>query len=174
MKTKSLLSAIAVVVLSTSVGYAQRVEATLVDGHPVINCEKMPASAYTTISKGDTEAQLKAEEANKTVYKRFAVYKSDNSTTDPAPTWSEAFTICSGLGGGWRLPTQRELMLIWVLKKELGYCEGFTALSHIYNYWSSTEISKGQGWFVHLGNGDTGTINKTGNAMVRCIKELQR
>lgn len=169
MKTKSLLSVIAVGILSTSVGYAQRVETDLVDGHPVINCEAMLASAYTTIKKGNTEAVLKTADANEKVYKRFAVHNSDNST---ASNWSNAFTVCSGISGGlWRLPTQRELMLIWVLHPELKKISGFKPFSAL-NYRSATEINIYTNWSMSFNDGTTYRNGKTYTIMVRCIREL--
>lgn len=172
MKTKGLLTAIAVVVLSTSVGYAQRVEEALIDGHPVINCDAMPASTVTTVTKDNTEASLKTKQANETVYKRFAVYNVDNS---PWSTWNNAFTVCSSISGGqWRLPTQRELMLIWVLKSELeSMVEGFTLLG---KHCSATEYDaiKSYCWYVNFDNGGSvayGTKNND-DYKVRCIREL--
>lgn len=167
MKTKSLLTAIAVVVLSTSVGYAQKVEKDLVDGHPVINCEDMPASVYTTTTKGNTEESLKTEAANKTVYKRFAVYKSDNNT---AINWYGAFTVCSNIsGGGWRLPTQRELILMWVLKRELERIGPF----YLSSYWSATDYQMTTGWTVDFSTGRTDLYDKSiKSAVVRCVREL--
>lgn len=172
MKTKGLLTAIAVVVLSTSVGYAQRVEETLIDGHPVINCDAMPASTVTTVTKGNTEASLKTKLANETVYKRFAVYNVDNS---PWSTWSSAFTVCSNISGGqWRLPTQRELMLIWVLKSELeSMVEGFTLLGKHCSATESVDIS-GYSWYVNFNNnGGVSNGNKLNDDYkVRCVREL--
>lgn len=185
MKTKSLLTAIAIVVLSSSVGYAQRVEATMVDGHPVINCEGMPASTYTTTPKGNTEELLKTGDANKTVYKRFAVYNRDNNTGADLTNWSSAFTVCSGISGGqWRLPTQRELMLMWVLKRELKLIppSGDHLSSH--SYWCASVYNHGDGngndyCTVDLDRGGTSFRNKDDTyegkypmPIVRCIREL--
>lgn len=169
MKTKSLLSAIAVVVLSTSVGYAQRVEPAPVDGHPVINCEAMLASAYTTTKKGNTEMLLKTATANEKVYKRFAVHNSNNSTSS---NWSNAFTVCSGISGGlWRPPTQRELMLIWVLHPELKKTSGFLPFDTT-NYGGATEASSSLSWSVNFTNGNSSNVNKALTTSVRCIREL--
>lgn len=169
MKTKNLLSVIAVVVLSATAGYAQRVEATLVDGHPVINCESMPASAVTTTPKGNTREMLQTPQANEKVYKRFCVYNSDNHESI---VWSSIFTLCSGISGGeWRPPTQRELMLMWVLKPELERISAFKPFVSRH-YWSATvESSNTRGWNIKFDIGYMSTVITT-NPCVRCVKEL--
>lgn len=170
MKTKSLLSALAVVVLSVSVGHAQSVERLLFDQqHPVINCEAMPASAYTTTTKGKTEDELKTGAANSQVYKRFAVSGKENSR---GAKWSDAFTVCSGIsGGGWRLPTQRELMLIWVLKKELMW--GNADPLEEGSYWCATESGENLSWLMFFSNGTLYSFSRSTQAMVRCVRELE-
>lgn len=176
MKTKSLLTAIAIVVLSSSVGYAQRVESTLDDGHPVINCEGMPASAYTTTPKGNTEELLKTGDANKTVYKRFAVCNTDNGVSF---YWKSAFTVCNNdSGGGWRLPTQRELIMMWVLKRELEKTSGFVQFNILDDaYRCATESGDDACYIVSFTVGGVSTISKQDvdlpyPARVRCIREL--
>lgn len=169
MKTKSLLTAIVVVVLFSSVGYAQRVEAFMVDGCPVINCKAMPTSTYTTTPKGNTEEVLKTKEANEKVYKRFAVFNTDGGKA----YWKGAFTICSGISGGeWRLPTQRELQLMWVLKSELERLGPLFATTGV--YWSATEYDKlYTSWSVDFSNGRTISSGRTDSYLiVRCVKEL--
>lgn len=169
MKTKQLISALAVAILSFSSALAQRVETALVDGRPVINCSGMPAAAITTTSKGNTEAQLKTAAANATVFHRFAVAIADNSTSS---NWSNAFTVCSNLGAGWRLPTQRELMLMWVLKAELEKTSGFTKFN-ANHYWSATEANSNTSWYVYFYNGYTYLTNsKTTTSRVRCVREF--
>ena len=56
-------------------------------------------------------------------------------------TWEEAQTYCETLGEGWRMPTQRELMLIYILNDQLSdplYDGNDNSNYHIY-YWSATE-----------------------------------
>lgn len=171
MKTKNLLTAIAVVIFSTSVGYAQTVETALhPSGYPIINCGNMPASAYTTTPKGNTEVELKTAEANKKVYKRFAVHSTDSSISS---NWSDAFTHCSDIGAGWRLPTQRELMLMWILKGQLYYHgTGFNIFSESY-YWSATEVNtrNAKGMNFRYGSMENDSY-KTDYVRVRCILDM--
>lgn len=167
MKTKMFLTTVAVAILSTSAGYAQRVEVALTDGHPVINCEGMPASAYTTTPKGNTEALLKTKEANAKVYKRFAVYKSINGLSI---NWVNALTLCNAIPG-WRLPTQRELMLMWVLNNELAKTIGFSPFLDG-SYWGTTENNPNEGWVVGFTTGTTTAVDKTTLRGARCVREL--
>ena len=76
---------------------------------------------------------------------------------------------------GYRLPTQRELMLMWVYKDQVDDNGSFTSCS----YWSATQstLYTNSAMFVNLGNGLTGASNKNnGNVStrfkVRCVKKL--
>lgn len=171
MKTKMLFGTIVAAMLSTAVGYAQKVERATVDGYPVINCVGMLPAAYTSTSKGKTQAELSTEVANNTVYVRFAVANSDNRFE--SSSWEPAFTVCSGISGGqWRLPTQRELMLIWVLKGELGKrTSEFTPLSGA--YWSATQNDTKFSWSENFDTGMADYNDKIDNLSVRCIRELE-
>lgn len=159
---KILLMSIAIV--SSSVAFAQRVETALVDGNPVINCEGMRIGSYDTTPKGSTKEELRTEKANKTLYKRFAVHKNNNGGK---LSWSNAFTACNS---GWRLPTQRELMLMWILSPELAKKSGFIELGSLY-YWSATGDNP-TGWTVFFTSGTTFLRDGQITSDVRCIKEL--
>lgn len=168
MRTTILVTVVWLLMLSTSAVYAQRIEPVLDNGHPVINCDGMRYFASTT-PKGSTAAALKTAAANEKVYKRFAVSNKDNSTLS---LYSEAFTVCSSVSGGsWRLPTQRELMLMWVLKRELDKTSGFTPFGTT-GYWSATEFNTLKGWNVSFFNGMTRGLEGTSTSSVRCVREL--
>lgn len=159
---KILLMSIAIV--SSSVAFAQRVETALVDGNPVINCEGMRIGLYDTTPKGSKKEELSTDEANKTLYKRFAVNKNKNSAK---LSWSDAFTACNS---GWRLPTQRELMLIWILSPELGKKIGPDDDKSLY-YWSATGDNF-TSWVIFFSSGTTLVRAGKITSDVRCIKEL--
>lgn len=95
---------------------------------------------------------------------KFEVYASDNSTSS---TWTAAPNKCPS---GWRLPTQRELMLMYVMKDQLTGITSFTG----YTYWSATEYSgaSGNAWFVTFSNGRTYSNAEAGSLYVRCIRDL--
>lgn len=65
------------------------------------------------------------------------------SDAQASVTLSVALTACPS---GWRLPTQREMMLVFVMRNKLasGLQEG--------QYWTSTESGSNAGYFLEFGN----------------------
>lgn len=109
--------------------------------------------------------------------------------------WDDAARYCSDMGEGWRLPTQRELMLIFVMNDYLkeGLLPSTTqqhpgdeTQQHVF-YWSATEDktqedSESYAWSVCFCHGDdaehsliTGKVEgymKSGTNYVRCVKDI--
>ena len=116
-------------------------------------------------------------------------------------TWADAKSYCEGLNtegfSDWRLPTQRELMLIWAMggnsNVSSGYANntgvgknpapaisssylnqqsGFTAFAADY-YWSATQNSSSStnAWYVNFSSGHTYYYNKTSSYSVRCVRD---
>lgn len=102
---------------------------------------------------------------------KYQVMQADlGSKTD----WVSAWNACSsynkedGSVGQWRLPTQRELQMIWILHPLL-IAEGkFNAN----RYWSATEGSETAAWFVTFSDGLVGTLSKENLYYVRCVRDL--
>ena len=117
----------------------------------IIECKGMPATSYTTYAKPTTEADLKTDTPNKTVAYKFEVAATDASES---LTWADAWSLATDAEGDWRLPTQRELMLIWLMKDALEQLGSFTPLARDY-YWSATESSSynNNAWFFNFGAG---------------------
>ena len=130
--------------------------------------------------------------------RKFRVQKTQNETS---MTWNDALTYCHNLVeegcDNWRLPSQRELMLIWALggnkdvvngdNNNTGIGEnskplstsylyeqpGFTALSTD-NYRVATSDSKysNRAWIVGFGNqSGSGTGYKSNGYSVRCVRD---
>jgi hypothetical protein len=146
-----------------------------------IGFKKMPGT-YTTTSKGNGVGD-DASTINATLYDSIRINSTDNGTDK---TWTEALTICSTLG--MRLPTQRELQVIWILNPEIRSLNvsGFTNFADDY-YWTATESSntpsvtepnKTDAFMIYMGSspagdaGNTPHIVKTHKASVRCVREL--
>ena len=138
----------------------------------IIECKGMPAASYTTNAKPTTEADLKTDTQNKTVAYKFEVAATDASESS---TWADAWSLATDAEGDWRLPTQRELMLIWLMKEALAKFNfgGFTPLAADY-YWSATEHNSynDNAWFVHFGAGYTGFVNKAYTYRVRLVRDI--
>ena len=85
--------------------------------------------------------------------------------------WSDAKSVCSELGKGWRLPSINELKLLYLNQKKV---KNFTSN----NYWSSTKDNRGW-YYLDFTNGKKGylSINNDfssdiGNPNVRAVKSL--
>lgn len=91
--------------------------------------------------------------------------------------WVSAWNACksyNGEGGGvgtWRLPTQREYQMIWILHPQLIGKGGFTPFSATF-YWSATERTPTIAWYAGFHNGDMSFVDKTGTHNVRCVRDL--
>lgn len=179
MKTKRLLIVLMASVLGLPGVYAQKV---VVDGTKVIidasaishTTTKKPRTTTGTNSTSCTQStsDIASNANNEKVYKKFEVSTTDNSTHSQ---WREAVDICADLatdGGGWRLPTQRELMLMWVLNSELRLTSGFTPFGP-YGFWSATEGNTSSSWFVDFNFGNTYYDGgKVVYNRVRCVREI--
>lgn len=94
---------------------------------------------------------------------KFEVYSSDNATSG---AWADAAGKCPS---GWRLPTQRELILISVMKDQFSGITGLASAS----YWSATEYSTTSAWYFGFSTNYTNYATKTNTAYyVRCVRDL--
>lgn len=130
--------------------------------------------------------------------RKFRVQKAQSQSS--TVSWSDAVSYCDNLTeegySDWRLPSQRELMLIWLLggssdvtsgdKNDTGVGSaskpvntpylyqqsGFTAFSAGY-YCSASEYSSNSSyaWLVHFSNGSTYYYSKTYSGYVRCVRD---
>lgn len=180
MKTKRLLIVLMAAVLGMPGVYAQKV---VVDGIKTIidasetnhTTHKKPQTTTGTNSTSCTQSisDIASPINNEKVYKKFEVSKTDNSTTS---NWSESIDLCAKLatdGVGWRLPTQRELMLMWVLKGELERTSGFIPFVVAKSYWSATEEDSDFGANVRFDNGFTsGFLKRSPDYRVRCVRDI--
>ena len=144
------------------------------------------------------------QDAENIVAAKFEIAERGVMGNDSRLTWDEAQTYCETHladydGGGWRMPTQRELMLMYVMNDQLP--EEFRLITettqhngedpaddgyHVY-YWSATEdetqgeISAQTGWSVcfcaDVENGSqpgkTEGYSKTANPnFIRCVRDV--
>ena len=75
-----------------------------------------------------------------------------------------ASLLCSERGNGWRLPTEKELML--------AYIDGsyWNLTNPANNFWSATGTSATNAYYTSLSNGTTGSTTKTSSYYVRCVR----
>lgn len=191
MKNRIMLL-ILVGIIFTITGYAQKIiksahgaiiEAT---GIPHTKTKKARETDGTnTVEGSNTATNIGSYVSDELVYYKFEVYGTDSDKVD----WLSAINLCKDLsvdGGGWRLPTRRELVLIWLLRAELEVLGGLT-LSDAY-YMSATEFrTRGEPnrhyWRVNFdylrGNYRNVTVLEyTGKqqwgstSLIRCIRDL--
>jgi hypothetical protein len=117
---------------------------------------------------------------NAMVFQKLETAPSDLGTMN----WAAAFDGCRTLsynGGGWRLPTQRELYLIWIFREALESIfendlspKGSAFL--FANYWCATEANHSFAWEMSFYNIDTpissDDIQKTNQIQARCVREV--
>lgn len=162
--------------------YAQKV---VVEGEKVIidtsglrnttGVKKAIATNGTNTTLGTEDVNnIGSQVSNEKVYHKFEVSKVNNASVID---WLKAVEQCKNLnqdGIGWRLPTQRELQLIYILKQELEQQSGFAKFSDSF-FWSATEAGATHCWYVNLGNGDTSYYDSKishETKSVRCIRDL--
>ena len=106
---------------------------------------------------------------------RFEVASKDAVVT--GVVWDDAVSVCAGYSqdsggkdkGSWRLPTIRELKLIYALQYEL-------TVGSFSSYWSATAPSHHTKtiWYVSFDNGkeDCNWDKAYGGLHVRCVRDL--
>lgn len=146
-----------------------------------------------------TPVHLSTDALNRSVAPRFVVAKTDcivvlnslftwaaacgwttTSNTSSSGNIASPATGCHaysevGAGAGtWRLPTQRELMIIYLMRKELlislaGFVDFVTDGTP---YWSSSSNSTVEAWSMSFSDGVMYNRAKTSTYKVRCIRDL--
>ena len=149
-------------------------------GAPVTQTTNCTASiAWTTPSDGVTGTD-KRDPVSGLIWSQ-ALLNSGGTvtfTTGGPSTWSwdataannvavgtkTAKQLCSDRGNGWRLPTQKELMQ--------AYIDGsyFNLSQPSLNFWSATQYSSTNAWYVALSNGNTNVVNMGNTYNVRCVR----
>lgn len=156
----------------------------------------MPKDAITTTGKtwigtpsnttGPLENNTEKGTINATVYQKLEVAPHDmnsaglfSKTGTFTMDWVTAFNGCKSSthgGGNWRLPTQRELMLIQIFRPALesilkDSAINGTAFSNA-NYWTATEANGTMNYSVNFTYGNTAGNSKMNTNRVRCVREI--
>lgn len=152
------------------------------------------SSLRTGMLTRPTPVHLHSDAVNKTVAPRFVVAKADVvgvkwaeacGWTSKANTTSTGIVASPATGcqsyweigypaGTWRVPTQRELYLLYLVRKE--FVLGVSGLTDFLVdgtlYWTSTSNSATEAWGVDFEKGSMGIQPKTAVGRVRCIRDL--
>jgi len=175
---KRVMLLVLIGILSTTVSYAQKVtwsaNGAIIDASaiPHTKVKKARSTDGTNSTMGsNTVANIGSAISDEKVY-----YKLEVHNKDVRSDWLSAVNMCKYLsvdGGGWRLPTLRELILMWVLKPELEKTGNFS-FSASY-YWCATEPSTypENSWYVNFSSGRTSSYYKVDNSSrARCVRDL--
>ena len=102
---------------------------------------------------------------------------SDFTTTANTGCRWYGTTGAPGAGRKWRVPTQRELQLMWVFREAIGAIYKDNSMEEpgkTKRYWTSTEKGATDAWFFEFTPGvpycDT-QAKTTANGMVRCVSD---
>lgn len=195
MKRSILISLLA---LATVVAAAQQSSPYVEPGTVIVNNSGFKSvSIRTTPLTRPTPMHGQNEAINLTFPARFAVAKADVLLSGvTGMTWADACgwtaganssltggTVslipigCNGyfelgtVAGMWRLPTQREMMLIALTRYELnGQNIGFVLPTG--TYWTSTQGIATNGWSFDVSIGSMYTRPKTSLYKARCVRDL--
>lgn len=124
--------------------------------------------------KASTMPAHNEQDAANAVSARFEVASADLSglmVWESAQSGCASYSQSGASAGNWRLPTQRELMLIWVMQKKGLLAE----LSFIDSqYWSNTIYSPRTDsfWVIILGTGEVKGLNYSKKGYARCVRDF--
>lgn len=124
---------------------------------------------YEEIFTGSNVSYPGSKEGS-SVSAKYQIASRDVSST--YYTWANAVSQCKAYEEGgftnWRLPTRRELVQIFELKRDAKITNNFVES----DYWSGSGYDGTFAWLVNLSNGDTGNGIKNGSYYVRCVRDL--
>lgn len=157
--TFTLISIGTLVTIEVKAQYVEKVGASI-----FIDVENMPSGSWTTLSLNDSYSE---NHIINNLRKRFEVANSNETAT---MTWANAKAICNAKGAGWRLPTQKELQLMWILNDLIKAVGGNQLINTV--YWSNTLYSSlvTSSWGVELKKTDPYDQNSRYSA--RCVREF--
>lgn len=169
--------------------YAQKVVVdgagrVIIDASAIPNTT-MPKARTTDATLYDagtnTLTNISSELSNEKVFRTFEVLKK-NLREPLRPdklrvNWLAAIEACYNLsddGGGWRLPTERELNLIKILHYKLIAIQGFEKVND--NFWSATDgWQKKTAYYLSYDRGMS-SLSSSGDKVrlmyVRCIRDI--
>lgn len=103
-----------------------------------------------------------------------AANSSSNAGTVASPaTGCQGYSEIGYPVGNWRLPTQREMLLIYLVRKEMLSLSGFVDfLLNGTQYWCSTSNSASEAWAMDMATGIMYNRSKTATYRVRCVRDI--
>lgn len=134
--------------------------------------------ATLTDSGTNTLTNISSELSNEKVFRVFEVSKKTlkPQTAMTGFNWLQAIESCYNLlddGGGWRLPTERELSLMLILEYKLIEIKDFERISNNYIWSATNSVSSGNASYLFSNfGGEMKSYSKTGAYYARCIRDI--
>jgi len=103
------------------------------------------------------------------------MWQDDVDAGTVTKNWADAKAYCAAKGGGWRLPSRKELVSLSDYGRNYPAIDPtFTNVAPSY-YWSSTTYAgvSGSAWLINFGNGNQYSNDKTLSNYVRCVRAGQ-
>lgn len=146
-----------------------------IEGRSVIDCSNLSGDMYTVTSKmGLSQKDVGGlQNANTKVYRKFEVQRSADNTPVTYPELVHGTGKCNQ-SQGWRLPTQRELLIIWSVKDKLEANPAFTRFQ-AGEYWTMLRATSGNylvDFTTGLASYCPGSGENPHRHYYRCIREL--
>lgn len=144
------------------------------DGTTVVDCSNLPNNMYTTDTKMDVAWSDvgSLQQANLKVFRKFEIQRAKNDPVD-YNTLHKGNGKCD-TSKGWRLPTQREMLMVYTVKDQLEANSAFSKFT-AENYWTMTSDLSAQ-YVINFSNGICVYGNFFGNnnkLQYRCVREVQ-
>lgn len=154
---------------------------TVMEGNgtnPNVNFKVSPKFAIAdqdvlTFNSQTGEFQSTAHWMEASGFEDFSADDNLNETGIPVDRGCAAYQGPEGADakGSWRLPTARELTLIWTLTDKLAAL-GYTPLANQYYYWAASEATKDRAYILQYPSGSFIDVPKWNKGRLRCIKDL--
>lgn len=131
-----------------------------------------PTDVYGTLTW--SEAMGFSRENNSNLNATFVGSSKQGGCAKYVPGPGGSFPGYVGLNTGWRLPTQRELQLMWLLRDAID--QAFLPRYPVRNkltgtYWSSTEEGATTAWYFNFNGPASTKAAKTTQYKVRCVRD---
>ena len=158
---------VSALVLSATAGYAQKKQYPYVQDGKIVVCREGSDGVKSSLIHANwssTQTGQENDANHNRVAAKFEVATSDASTS---ANWTTATRTCPS---GWRLPTIRELRLIYALRNELTAANLPSSLKR----WAASVYSSNSdyAWYVDFNDGDTNVYKKVYVTNVRCVRDL--
>lgn len=103
----------------------------------------------------------------------------DNNNLDPDGNFTSGYSggcknySTTEFPSGWRLPTQREMMLIWLFRSGINTIYGNALLGSEEGYWTATENTNNQAWYLFFSETqpELTATRKTTAYRFRCVRD---